>query len=231
MGKKPVVQHYSDVLCVWAYVSNIRFERLMQKYSDQVVFELRYCSVFPDTIGKINAGWGDRGGFEGYGAHVKSVADDFEHVVISPDVWSKTRPVSSTAAHIALKAAELQENSAGVADDTPLAGRAYYRMSWAMRQAFFRDGLDIARWDVQRECAKSVGLQADGMLEQILSGAAVAALDSDMVAAQKAGITGSPTFYMNGGRQVLYGNVGYNLLDANIVELLRLRGAEEASWC
>lgn len=231
MSDKPVVQHYSDVLCVWAYVSNIRLERLMQKYADQVTFELRYCSVFPDTVGKIGASWGKRGGFAGYGAHVASVADGFDHVEVNPDVWAVTRPLSSTAPHTVLKAAELVEVATGQAGDTPQVERASFRLSWALRQAFFQQARDIATWRVQRECAISVGIDPDALLEQIRSGAAAAALDRDIVAAQKAAITGSPTFYMNGGRQVLYGNVGFHLLDANIVELLRARGQDEASWC
>jgi hypothetical protein len=35
---------------------------------------------------------------------------------------------------------------------------------------------------------------------------------------------------MNDGRQKLFGNVGYRLLEANVQELLRTP-AGEASWC
>ncbi|MEZ5483114.1 MAG: hypothetical protein R3E73_13460 [Porticoccaceae bacterium] len=33
--------------------------------------------------------------------------------------------------------------------------------------------------------------------------------------------TGSPSYVINGGRQTLYGNVGYRVLRANIDELLK----------
>ena len=44
-------------------------------------------------------------------------------------------------------------------------------------------------------------------------------------------IQGSPSFVLNEGRQKLYGNVGYRILEANIHELLRAQPADQASWC
>ena len=43
-------------------------------------------------------------------------------------------------------------------------------------------------------------------------------------------IDGSPTYLLNQGRQKLYGNVGYKIIEANVEEVLR-RPAEAASWC
>ncbi len=182
---KPVVHHYSDVLCVWAYVSNIRFEKLMEKYAHQVDFELHFCSVFPDTAGKIDASWGKRGGFEAYGDHVQSVVGQFDHVEVSPDVWSVTRPVSSTAPHAVVKAAELEDRAADPSGEVPLIERSAYRLSWALRQAFFQHGRDIATWKVQADCARAVGLDPDALQGHLQSGAAAAALDRDIEAAQK----------------------------------------------
>jgi hypothetical protein len=36
---------------------------------------------------------------------------------------------------------------------------------------------------------------------------------------------------MNEGRQRLFGDVGYRLIEANVEELLRGRTPDEASWC
>ena len=44
------------------------------------------------------------------------------------------------------------------------------------------------------------------------------------------GIKGSPCFVMNEGRQILFGNVGYRVLQTNINELFN-RTSDEASWC
>ena len=43
-------------------------------------------------------------------------------------------------------------------------------------------------------------------------------------------LDGSPTYLLNQGRQKLYGNVGYKIIEANVEEVLR-RPAEAASWC
>ena len=60
---------------------------------------------------------------------------------------------------------------------------------------------------------------------------ALAALAIDYGQATDNGIAGSPTFLMNEGRQKLFGNVGYRLLEANVQELLRHPKEDEASWC
>ena len=58
----------------------------------------------------------------------------------------------------------------------------------------------------------------------------MAALSGDLRSAAQLGLKGSPTWVLNEGRQVLFGNVGYRILSANIEELLKHPGAE-ASWC
>ncbi|MDH5797322.1 MAG: DsbA family protein [Paracoccaceae bacterium] len=231
MSQKPVIQHFSDVLCVWAYVAHIRFERLVEKFSDQVDFETHYCPVFPDARGKISRNWEGRGGFHGYAAHVDTVACKFDHVKLNPDAWSKVQPASSTPVHLLLKAAELVELENGTAPDACLLDRPSYHLSWQLRRAFFEEASDIASWEVQRECVETVGLDYGAVQGSFMDGSAFAALDRDVLAAQKASVTGSPTFVMNNGRQVMYGNVGFHLLEANVLELLRSPGPEEASWC
>jgi hypothetical protein len=36
---------------------------------------------------------------------------------------------------------------------------------------------------------------------------------------------------LNDGRQKLYGNVGFRIIEANIQELLRAPVGDQASWC
>lgn len=71
-----------------------------------------------------------------------------------------------------------------------------------------------------------------GAIEQTFrSSEALAALTIDYGMAGDNGVAGSPTFLMNEGRQKLFGNVGYRLLEANVQELLRHPNEDEASWC
>jgi predicted DsbA family dithiol-disulfide isomerase len=53
---------------------------------------------------------------------------------------------------------------------------------------------------------------------------------SDYQQAKQKAIKRSPSYVIDGGRQTLYGNVGYRVLSANIEELLK-SPANEASWC
>ena len=45
------------------------------------------------------------------------------------------------------------------------------------------------------------------------------------------GVKCSPSLVLNEGRQTLYGNVGYRIIEANIEGLLREPAAGAASWC
>ncbi|MGA1179749.1 MAG: DsbA family oxidoreductase [Marivivens sp.] len=222
----PVVQHYSDVLCIWAYVAHVRLEEATRKFDDKVDFAMHFVPVFPDAIGKLEKGWAGRGGIDAYGDHVEKVASGFPHVTLHADVWHKTRPKSSLAAHHFLKAVSLSEE-AGI----PLRDSNYYRATWALRQAFFAEGRDISDWQVQAAVAEELGLPLAPIEAQIRSGAAIAALGADTKLAEENKISGSPTFLMNAGRQILYGNVGYRLIEANLNELLRAPNSDEASWC
>jgi predicted DsbA family dithiol-disulfide isomerase len=65
---------------------------------------------------------------------------------------------------------------------------------------------------------------------QIDSGAAHAALCADFDAKDRQLVEGSPTFVLNQGRQKLYGNVGYRIIEASINELLA-DPSDRASWC
>ena len=49
--------------------------------------------------------------------------------------------------------------------------------------------------------------------------------------ADKMCIEGSPSFVVNDGRQKLYGDVGFRIIEANMQELLRVPGGDQASWC
>ncbi|NOX74255.1 MAG: disulfide bond formation protein DsbA [Alphaproteobacteria bacterium] len=222
----PVVQHYSDVLCVWAYAAHIRLDEMAKRYGQQVRISVHFCPVFPDARGKITAGWAKRGGFAAYGDHVAEVGAQFDHVNIHADVWRKTRPQSSNAAHLFLKAVELAQDPA-----TSLRESDAYRATWAMRQAFFEETRDIGDARVQREVAQTLGLDLAAIEAQLQTGAAMAALDADTKFCEVNKISGSPTIRMNGGRQILYGNVGFHLIEANLKELLRAPNPDEASWC
>jgi predicted DsbA family dithiol-disulfide isomerase len=56
------ITHYSDILCVWAYIGQIRVTELQTNFPQEVAFEFRYLNVFGDVRTKMESQWGERGG-------------------------------------------------------------------------------------------------------------------------------------------------------------------------
>jgi predicted DsbA family dithiol-disulfide isomerase len=65
---------------------------------------------------------------------------------------------------------------------------------------------------------------------KLSSGEALAEVCRDIELRDQLSIEGSPTYYLNQGRQKLYGNVGYRVVSANLRELIEQPG-HQASWC
>jgi predicted DsbA family dithiol-disulfide isomerase len=218
------ITHYSDVLCVWAYVSQIRCDELLERFPDQTSIDCRYFHVFGDVAGKMEASWSTRGGLAAYAEHVKGVAEDFPHVEVHDDVWLRRTPRSSMPAHLVLCAVR-----GLVADDEAETGSTS-RSAWAIRLGFFRDALDVSRRQTLLELVEAQGLSAAAIEARLDDGRAHATLAADLDEARKQGIDTSPSLVFNEGRQRLAGNVGYRILEANVRELLE-RPGDQRSWC
>ncbi len=217
------VLQFTDALCVWAYVSQVRVDRLGDEFADQVRVESRFCSVFGDAHGKLDRGWSHRGGLAAYGSHVREVAARFDHVEVHPDVWHRDPPRSSLSCHLFLCGVRLLEKQGAPAG-------IYERACWALRVAFFRDLRDVSSRSVQLELAAELGLDVAALQGHYDSGAAHAALAADYQLCREHSVTVSPTLILNEGRQTLAGNVGFRVIAANVRELLRSPEAEQ-SWC
>ena len=224
MNPVPIV-YFSDVLCIWAHIAELRVEAVKAEFGEHIRFDYRFCSVFGDTARKMATTWRDKGGYEGFNAHLMLTAEGFPEITVNPEIWLKVRPASSTGLHLLLKAIALQEASNACPPGAMLA------ILKALRKAFFEDGRDIAQWKTQAEVCRSAGLDIAGIEARIQDGQAYAALASDYQDAHAMGIQGSPSFVLNEGRQKLYGNVGFRIMEANIQELLREPRSDQASWC
>jgi len=222
------VTHFSDVLCVWAYISEARIDALKEKFGGSLRLTYRFCSVFGDTAGKIKSAWKDKGEYQGFNTHLRHVAEKFPHIEVHPEIWLKTRPLSSASPHLFLKAVQQCDQQSVARAGT---ASVFEQVTSGFRRAFFRDCRDISRWNVQCEVAQRLGADIDAIEKLIHSGAAFAGLAADYQDADKMRIEGSPSLVLNEGRQKLYGNVGFRVIDANIQELLRAPRAEDASWC
>ena len=94
--QKPTIRidYYSDVLCIWAYVAQIKLDELHRNYGERVQLDYRFVPVFGDVRSKIEGGWARRGGLKGYAEHVRQVAERFDHVELHDDVWERVAPPS-----------------------------------------------------------------------------------------------------------------------------------------
>ena len=216
------ITHYSDILCVWAFIGQVRVAELEADFPEAVSFEFRYFNVFGDVRTKLETQWASRGGLPAYADHVHEVADGFEHVTLHADVWRRNVPASSLPAHLLLAAARCMD-----AEDD---GKAARLLDKALRQAFFTTGLDIARLDQLLAIAEELNLPIDKLERPLHDGRAHALVADDLKCATDAGIRSSPTLTFNEGRQTLSGNVGYRVLEANVRELLR-HPTSQQSWC
>jgi predicted DsbA family dithiol-disulfide isomerase len=148
------IKYFSDILCVWAYISQARIDAIKEKFGDAVRIEQRFCSVFGDTATKIATAWKDKGGYAGFNAHLQEATAKFLHLDVHPSVWLNTRPASSMSAHLFLKAIQLGERDPATPEQRP---GTFDAAMWAFRRAFFTECRDISHFDVQRAIAATLG--------------------------------------------------------------------------
>ncbi len=219
------VHHFTDILCVWAYACQIRVDEVLETEGDAIALDRRFCSVFSEARDRLAEAWKDRGGLAGYGAHVQKVAERFDHIELSEKVWAEVAPRSSFGAHIFLAGIRHLE------EHEEVRAGSFAEASWGFREAFFAQGRDIGHRAVQYEVAEALELPIAAIENSLADSAAHAELAADFALAKELDVRVSPTLVLNEGRQRLAGNVSYRVIAANIHELLRSPGGEDASWC
>jgi len=196
------ISYFSDVLCVWAYIAQIRLDELQTTFQDKIAIAPHFVPVFGNAREKLENSWRDRGGFKGYSDHIHAVVKKFDHITVHPDIWTIVQP----------------------------SGAIFEKATWAFREAFFTKLANVSDRKVQLELAEELGLPIAAIQEQIDSGEAYALLSKDFELVKEHTVTVSPTLIFNEGRQRLNGNVGYRVIEANIRELLH-NPPDEQSWC
>lgn len=230
--KRIAIEYFSDVLCVWAYGAQVRLDQLKHDFGDQVQVVHRFLPLFAATAERIHREWDARGGYAGYNRHVRDIASAWEHAEVHARVWLDDVPASSVPAHLFLKAIQLLEQRGKLRNRIgKQATNPFVAACWYVRRAFFCDARNVARRSVLEDIVRSVDLPLPQVADLIESGEAHAALHIDFEAKDRYHVPGSPTLVLNEGRQRLYGNVGYRVIEANVHELLRDPRSGEASWC
>ncbi len=217
---------FSDVLCIWAYIAQIRLDELKANFEDKIIIQHHFVPVFGVAREKLENRWRDRGGLAAYRDHGREIAHKFSHITVHPDLWTKVAPASSTSCHLFLRAIQLLEAKGLIEAEDFVFDHAIR----ALREAFFARLENISDRSVQFALAESLGLPIAAIEAEINSGEAYAELSKDFDLVKEYGVTVSPTLILNEGRQRLLGNVGYRVMEANIRELLHTSPGE-ASWC
>jgi len=231
--KKVTILYFTDILCVWAYLAQVRIDQLISKFGSSLVLQERFVSVFGSVEPKMEQNWGSKGGVSAYGKHVQEIASKFGHIEIHPDIWIKNTPTTSGSCHIFLKAIQILEsrNELPLSCKSVNSGKSVFEIvAWELRLAFFKYLIDISSYKAQMEIAERLELPLQKIQQVIESGDAFSALDSDFQLKEKYRVIGSPSLVLNEGRQIIYGNVGYRVIEANIQELLN-QPENQASWC
>jgi len=218
--------YFTDVLCVWAYIAQIRLNELEATFPQEVAVDHHFVPVFGNAREKLETRWRDQGGLSAYRDHVHGVAKAFPHVTVHPEIWTKVAPASSMSCHLFLQAIRLLENKQII----PKSEKLFDRTAWEMRVRFFTQLADVSNREVQFDIARSLGLPVAAIQAHIDSGEAYARLSRDFELVKEHAVTVSPTMIFNEGRQRLNGNVGYRVIEANIRELLQSRPGQQ-SWC
>ncbi len=211
------LEYYSDILCVWAWISQKRLDELEAKFGTQIETRFHFIDVFGDAPGKFDSAWKAKGGLAGYRKHLEEVLEPFE-MAIHEDTWRTVVPHSSLNAHLVAKAVQ---NVAG-AD-------ALAKTLRTLRSAFFEQAQDVSDFDSLISIVSQLEIDPPAIREDIATGKAASALMRDYKQADDLKLRGSPSFVLDGGRQILFGNVGYRVLHANVEELLNAH--DYASWC
>lgn len=223
------ISYVSDVLCVWAWIAEVRLEQIRRDFASEVKLGYHFTPIFGTTRYKIGEGWKDRGGFAGFGAHVQEVASRFPHVSVDERIWRDVAPSTSGKAHEVLCAVRLVESERG--EERNADGRTMLEEAiWRTRHAFFSEARDVSATSALYDVLESAAVPVAAVEKKMVSGQAMAEVLGDIELCGRLKIEGSPTYYLNQGRQKLYGNVGYRLVSANLRELLEQPG-DHASWC
>ncbi|WP_167854739.1 DsbA family oxidoreductase [Mangrovimicrobium sediminis] len=219
MNREIIVDYYSDVLCVWAWIAQPRLDELARQWQGRVTVNHHFVDVFGDAHRKIPERWGADDGYQRFNEHVRHCAEPFDASAVHERCWLDVQPRSSAQAHLLLRAVGLVAGAQALAN-----------LALVIRRAFFCEAQDVSDMELLLELAGEARIDVQALRDSLRDGSALAAYSSDLRRAADLGVRGSPTWILNEGRQTLYGNVGYRILHANIEELLS-HPEDEASWC
>jgi len=222
------IDYYSDVLCIWAYSVKIKIDEIKKQFGDQIAINYRYSPLFVDMHAMLEKNWADKGGLQAYNKMMHKLNGMFPYVEIHPDIGLQNLPHSSASCHLFLKAINLLEQR-GEIQSNDSQNTLLEQADWLIRLGYFRDAQDVSQQSVLMSYAEQLTIPSTAIENLLTNGEAMAALASCTTDDKQKLIEGSPSFVLNEGRQKLYGNIGYHIIDANIRALLE-KPEDKPAW-
>ena len=137
-AKSVAISHFSDALCIWAYISQIRIAELQANFPGQVELNYHFLQVFGDVAGKMAQQWAD--------AVIRAAGLDADGVRMTLDTGLAHAGLSAdlaAAAHAFVRSSPTLTFNEG---RQVLAGNVSYRVLEAnIRELLQRPG-DLQSW-------------------------------------------------------------------------------------
>lgn len=221
------IEYFSDVLCVWAYVGQIRVQTLREQHGEQVTVADRFMNIYGDVHRRIAERAGQASNPQAaYAAKMRAVASRFDHTAMHEEAFEKVVPRTSNQAHLVLAAVRVLIREQQL-ENRFLVGQ----LAQQFRKAFFEEAQDVSDLTILFQRLESEKVPLAPIETSLKSGQALAELSHDFQEKDRHSVVGSPTYVLDGGRQKLFGNVGYRVIEANVAELLDAETRSGASWC
>jgi predicted DsbA family dithiol-disulfide isomerase len=178
MSQQLKVTIFSDYVCPWCYVGQGVVSRLVEEQHADI--EWRPFYLQPDTPPE---------GMD-LPAHVRA------HMA---ETNARLKQMA-TAAGLEMVFATRLPNTRIAHEATEYAREKGKQMEFhrVVFDKFYGKGEDISHWDVLREAALQVGLDADEMQREVEAGKYTEAVNALVEEAQEIGVTGVPTYVLNG---------------------------------
>ena len=196
--------YYTDPICSSCWGIEPQLRKLKLEYGNAIEIDYRMGGLLPD--------WSYNSGGIGKPADVASHWDEVSvhyDMPIDGDLWLEDPLDSSYPPSIAFKAAQMQDEQ-----------KALLFMR-EMREMVFLQKKNIAKWELLKVAAKTVGLNVE-QFETDFEGKAKTLFEDDLKLGKELGVRGFPTlFFMDdaGNKETVYGTRPYAFYEMAILKL------------
>jgi len=78
------IEYFTDVMCIWAWGSQVRIDQLGKELGDDVRLEYRFIPLFAAAQQRIQESWQEKGGYKGFNRHLMQTAQQWDHLSLHP---------------------------------------------------------------------------------------------------------------------------------------------------